>query len=131
MPIRTFNDRGNPAPGWVEVDFIAHGGTTVLGLLAQTIVLTDVAIGWTECVPIVVREAERVVHALGRARELYPLRGADFDNDSPFMNDLLVGWCRTQGLEVTRSRAYRKNDQAFGGAEERRDRPAPGRVWAV
>ena len=26
-PIRTFNDWGNPAPDWVEVDFLAHGGT--------------------------------------------------------------------------------------------------------
>jgi len=25
VPIRTFNDWGNPAPGWVEVDFVAHG----------------------------------------------------------------------------------------------------------
>ena len=37
-------------------------------------VLTDVATGWTECIPIVVREAEMVVHALSRARELFPLR---------------------------------------------------------
>lgn len=27
VPIRTFNDWGNQAPGWVEVDFVAHGGT--------------------------------------------------------------------------------------------------------
>ena len=115
VPIRTFNDWGNPLPGWVEVDFVAHGGTTVSGAFIQTLVLTDVATGWTECIPIVVREAEMVVHALGRARELFPfpLRGVDFDNDSLFMNDLVVGWCRTQGLEVTRSRAYRKNDQAW------------------
>ena len=115
VPIRTFNDWGNPAPGWVEVDFVAHGGTTVSGAFVQTLVLTDVATGWTECIPIVVREAEMVVHALNRARELFPfpLRGMDFDNDSLFMNDLVVGWCRTEGLEVTRSRAYRKNDQAW------------------
>ena len=115
VPIRTFNDWGDPKPGWVEVDFVAHGGTTVAGAFVQTLVLTDVATGWTECIPIVVREAEMVVHALGRARELFPfpLRGVDFDNDSLFMNDLVVGWCRTQGLEVTRSRAYRKNDQAW------------------
>ena len=37
----------------------------------------------------------------------------DFDNDALFMNDVVVGWCRGQGLEVTRSRAYRKNDQAW------------------
>jgi hypothetical protein len=37
----------------------------------------------------------------------------DFDNDSAFMNDVVVPWCREQKLEVTRSRAYKKNDQAF------------------
>ena len=39
------------------------------------------------------RKAEMVVHALGRARELFPfpLHGVDFDNDSLFMNDLVVG----------------------------------------
>ena len=115
VPVRTFNDWGDPAPGWTEVDFVAHGGTTVSGAFVQTMVLTDVATGWTECIPLVVREAEMVVHALGRARELFPfpLRGVDFDNDSLFMNDLVVGWCRSEGLEVTRSRAYRKNDQAW------------------
>ena len=39
--------------------------------------------------------------------------GADFDNDSAFMNDVVVPWCRAQKIEVTHSRAYKKNDQAF------------------
>ena len=29
------------------------------------------------------------------------------------MNDVVVPWCRKQKIEVTRSRAYKKNDQAF------------------
>src|SRR3982074_940366 len=29
------------------------------------------------------------------------------------MNDVVVPWCRGQKIEVTRSRAYKKNDQAF------------------
>jgi hypothetical protein len=44
--------------------------------------------------------------------ELVPL-AVDFDNDSAFMNDVVVPWCRKQQLDVTRSRAYKKNDQAF------------------
>ncbi len=43
----------------------------------------------------------------------FPLRGLDFDNDALFMNEAVVTWCRAAGLEVTRSRAYRKNDQAW------------------
>jgi hypothetical protein len=35
----------------------------------QTLVLTDVATGWTECTPLVLRESGLVIEALGRARE--------------------------------------------------------------
>jgi hypothetical protein len=34
-------------------------------------------------------------------------------NDTTFMNKVVVPWCRAQKIEVTRSRAYKKNDQAF------------------
>jgi hypothetical protein len=27
---------------------------------------------------------------------MLPLRGVDFDNDSAFMNDVVVPWCREQ-----------------------------------
>jgi hypothetical protein len=37
----------------------------------------------------------------------------DVDNDSAFINETLLNYCREQGLELTRSRAYRKNDQAW------------------
>jgi hypothetical protein len=103
VPVRTFGDWNDPPPGYVEVDLVAHGGTSVAGSFVQTVVLTDVATGWTECVPILVREGALVVEALGRARELFPfpLKGVDFDNDSAFMNDVVVPWCREQGLECS------------------------------
>jgi hypothetical protein len=78
-------------------------------------VLTDVATGWTECVPVLTRDSTLVIDAIDRARAQFPfpMRGVDFDNDSVFMNERVVEWCRAQGLEVTRARAYRKNDQAW------------------
>jgi hypothetical protein len=77
--------------------------------------MVDVATGWTECLPLVSREGSLVVEAIKRAQSLFPwiILGADFDNDSAFMNDIVVPWCRAQKIEVTRSRAYKKNDQAF------------------
>ena len=113
--MRTFGDWNDPPPGFVEVDFVAHAGTSAAGRFVQTMVLTDIATGWTESVPVLVRNGELVIEALAAARELFPfpLRGVDFDNDGAFMNDPVVDWCRAQGLEVTRSRAYRKNDQAW------------------
>ena len=43
----------------------------------------------------------------------FALRGLDTDNDSVFMNKTLQTYCREQELHWTRSRAYRKNDQAW------------------
>jgi hypothetical protein len=115
VPIRTFNDWGSPPPGFCEIDMVAHGGTSVAGSFIQTLTMVDIATGWTECVPLVARDGSLVVEAMTRAQSLFPwlIRGADFDNDSAFMNDVVVPWCREQKIEVTRSRAYKKNDQAF------------------
>ena len=115
VPVRTFGDWGDPPPGFVEVDFVAHSGVSVAGAFVQTLVLTDIATGWTECVPVLMRAGALALEALQAAQGLFPfpLRGVDFDNDGAFMNEPVVSWCRAQGLEVTRSRAYRKNDQAW------------------
>src|SRR4051794_5672278 len=115
VPIRTFNDWGNPPPGFCEIDMVAHGGTSVAGAFIQTLTMVDIATGGTECLPLVTRDGSLVVEAIKRAQGLFPwlIRGADFDNDSAFMNDVVVPWCRQQKIEVTRSRAYKKNDQAF------------------
>ena len=115
VPVRTFNDWNDPPPGYCEVDMVAHGGTSVSGAFIQTLTMVDVATGWTECLPLVVRDGALVVEALERSQSLFPwlLRGVDFDNDSAFMNDVVVPWCQARAIEVTRSRAYKKNDQAF------------------
>ena len=115
VPIRTFNDWNSPPPGFCEVDMVAHGGTSVAGSFIQTLTMVDIATGWTECLPLVARDSSLVVEAMKHAQSLFPwlLRGLDFDNDSAFMNDVVVPWCHQQKLEVTRSRAYKKNDQAF------------------
>jgi hypothetical protein len=115
VPVRTFGDRNDPPPGFVEVDFVAHSGPSAAGSFVQTMVLTDVATGWTECLPLVACNGALVIEALAAAMMLFPfpLRGVDFDNDGLFMNEPVVTWCRQKGLEVTRSRAYRKNDQAW------------------
>ncbi|WP_271591204.1 integrase catalytic domain-containing protein [Bradyrhizobium sp. CCBAU 65884] len=115
VPVRTFNDWGSPPPGYCEADLVAHGGMSVSGAFIQTLTMVDIATGWTECFPLVVREAALVVEALERAQSLFPwpVCGVDFDNDSAFMNDTVVSWCRSHDVEVTRSRAYKKNDQAF------------------
>ena len=115
VPVRTFGDWQDPVPGFVEADLVAHCGSSMAGSFVWTLVLTDIASAWTECVPLLVREAGVVVDALDRLRGAlpFPLRGIDTDNGSEFLNEVLIGFCKEHGIELTRSRPYRKNDQAW------------------
>ena len=42
----------------------------------------------------------------------FPLLGLDTDNGSEFINYALLDFCRIHKITFTRSRAYKKNDQA-------------------
>jgi len=43
----------------------------------------------------------------------FRLRDLDTDNGSVFLNEAVLGFCRAHDIEFTRSRPYRKNDQAW------------------
>ena len=115
IPVRTFADWNESRPGFMEADLVAHCGTNVQGTFLNTFVLTDVATGWTECLPLLLRSQDEVLQALERARELlpFPLLGLDTDNGSEFLNAKLLEYCRREEITFTRGRPYRKNDQCF------------------
>lgn len=114
IPVRTFSDWQDPPPGFVEADLVAHSGPVTRGAFVQTLVVTDIASGWTELAPVLVREQTLVVDVLGeiRRRLPFPLLGFDVDNDSVFMNETLRDYCAAEKMALTRCRPYRKNDQA-------------------
>lgn len=91
IPIRTSSDWNDPAPGVVEADFVAHSGPSERGRFIQTLVLTDIATGWTECAPLIVREQPLFGTVLTELRKQLPfaLVGLDTDNDTVFMNETL------------------------------------------
>jgi hypothetical protein len=43
----------------------------------------------------------------------FELRGLDTDNGSEFLNETMLAYCQAQSIVFTRSRPYRKNDQAW------------------
>lgn len=116
IPVRTFSDWRDPPPGFLEVDMVEHcGGAKTDGDFVHSLVLTDIASGWTECIAMPVRNQSLVVEAMAIAATDLPIAmlGVDTDNDSAFMNQTVFDYCRDNGLEQTRSRAYKKNDQAW------------------
>ena len=114
VPIRTYADWGDPPPGFFEADLVSHSGPLTSGSFAQTLVLTDIASGWTECAPLLFREQQLLTEVLTVLRGVMPLPilGFDTDNDTVFINETVKAWCEAAGVTFTRSRPYRKNDQA-------------------
>ena len=100
--MRTFADWKDPVPGYVEADLVSHSGPNASGSFAQTLTLTDVASGWTECVALVVRDGALVTEALTRLRKAMPFRllGFDTDNGSEFLNEVVIAYCRDNAIEL-------------------------------
>ena len=115
VPVRTYNDWNKPPPGYLEIDLVAHCGGPLSGSFIHSLVVTDVCTGWTEAVPLLARDQALVLAGLEAIqRQLpFPIRGIDSDNDGAFINETLLEWTSRQGIEFTRSRAYRSNDQAY------------------
>ncbi len=115
IPIRTFADWDQPPPGYLEIDFVAHCGGSMVGSFIHSLVATDVCSGWTEAVPLLAREQSLVVVGIDVIDRQLPVTilGIDSDNDSAFINETLLHYCQRKQVEFTRSRPYRKNDQAW------------------
>jgi hypothetical protein len=115
VPVRTFADWNEAQPGFFEVDLVAHCGPSVEGLFLWSLVLTDVATGWTECLALRHRSQDAVIDALERVRPLLPfaLLGFDTDNGTEFLNFAVLDYCTREGITFTRGRVAKKNDQCF------------------
>ena len=114
IPVRTFADWDEDEPGFVEMDLVAHCGETTAGQYLNTLCVTDIATGWTE--PVAVANKGQKATFVGiqtmRQRLPFPLLGIDSDNGPEFINDHLHRYCLKERLTFTRSRPYKKNDQA-------------------
>jgi hypothetical protein len=97
---------------WV---LVAHCGWSTEGAFLQTLVLTDVATGWTECLPLLYRSQQGVIAALDHARQLlpFPVVAVDTDNGGEFLNGELFSYCAREQITFTRGRTGKKNDQCF------------------
>ncbi len=115
IPIRTFQEWNEARPGFLEADLVAHGGADKEGGYLYTLTLTDIATGWTECLPLLYRSQETLLAALQQARKLFPfpILGIDTDSGGEFINEAVLAYCEQAHVTFTRGRPYLKNDQCF------------------
>jgi hypothetical protein len=104
-------------PGHFETDLVHHCGTTASGEYLCTLQMIDVLTGWSERRAVlgrsylVMEDAFRYI----LARLPFPVKEIHPDNGSEFFNHhMLRFWGQIiQGVRLSRSRPYRKNDNRF------------------
>ena len=101
-------------PGFTEIDLVSHSGDSASGDFCHSLNLTDIHTGWTETQAVLGKSQEAVRAALEAIRQTLPfaLRGIDSDNGSEFINDHLYRYCQVEGIQFTRGRPYKKDDNA-------------------
>lgn len=105
--------------GVIEADTVAHCGPSYVGEFARTLTMTDMVTGWTENASIRNNASKWILEAVADLDGKFPfeLRVFDSDNGSEFINHEVADWLQQRDIDQTRSRPYRKNDQATVGSK--------------
>jgi len=115
VPVKVAAEWDTREVGNVQVDFVEHCGRSTGGDYLHTISGVDIATNWWEGQAIGVRSQQATKEGLSQMQPRFPFRLRELhpDNDSALVNDLLWDWCRGQRIRLSRSRPYKKNDNAW------------------
>jgi len=114
ITIRKAGDEVEAEPGFFEGDTVAPCGPTLKGEFARTLNLTDVHTGWVFTRTVRNNANVHILAALKAGVQEIPFEvtGLDFDNGTEFLNKPVIAWAADMEIFFTRSRPYKKNDQA-------------------
>jgi hypothetical protein len=115
VPIKTSADFDRNIIGHTEIDFVESCGISVAGEYVNNLSVVDVATGWWEGEAVMGKSQERAIGAVKavRGRIPCPILGLHPDNGTNLLNYLLYDYTQIEGIEYTRSRPYKKNDNCF------------------
>jgi hypothetical protein len=115
IPVKT-NQWDESRPGFLEADTVAHCGSSTEGSYINTIDCVDIATGWTEQRAVWGKNYQEVIEQIKNIEQSlpFPILGFDSDNGSEFLNHHLLRYLteRKRPIQFTRSRAYKKDDNA-------------------
>lgn len=105
--------------GYGELDTVVHCGSKLVGVSAYSLVYVDMATYWTEPVAQYNKTDLATLHSIQQVAKRLPwrIKGLHPDSGSEFINQKLIAYCKRYGIELTRSRPSKKNDNCH--VEER------------
>lgn len=115
VPVKTSAEFDRNIIGHTQIDFVESNGSSAMGEFVNNLSVVDVSSGWWEGEAVLGKSQERAVVAIKdvRARAPYSFLGMHPDNGSNILNYLLYDYTQKEGIEFTRSRPYKKNDNCF------------------
>jgi hypothetical protein len=102
-------------PGNGQIDTVAHCGNTMAGDFIFSLGYVDVSTGFTCYRAQWNKGMHATLTSLKDVREKipFPLTMIHPDCGSEFLNSVVMDWAKEEGIEITRSRSYHKNDNGY------------------
>jgi hypothetical protein len=113
IPIKTDN-WDVKTPGFTEIDLVSHSGNSASGDFLHSLNVTDIHTTWVESRAVMGKSQIGVLSAMRDIEQALPFKllGIDSDNGSEFINYHLKTFCDQKGIQLTRGRPYKKDDNA-------------------
>lgn len=98
-----------------QIDTVVHSGPKLMGSMAYTVNYVDVATYWQEPVAQLNKNERATLASMAtiKARLPFPWLGVHPDSGSEFINQLALPWFKKNGIEPSRSRPHKKNDNCY------------------
>jgi len=115
IPVKVAADWDTSEVGNLQVDYVEHCGRSNGGQYVHTLSAVDIASSWWEGEAIASRSQQATKEGMEAIRKRVPFRIREIhpDNDSGLINELVWGYCQSAGIQMSRSRPYKKNDNAW------------------
>lgn len=115
VPTKTSAEQDRDAPGTEQVDCVEHCGSSAAGEYVNTLSIVDIFCGWWEGDAIMGKGQERALVAIDGARKRSPVAWKELhpDNGGNILNIHVYNYAEKNGITMSRSRPYKKNDNCF------------------
>jgi len=103
------------AAGNGQIDTVVHSGPKLMGTMVYTVNYVDVATYWQEPVAQLNKSERATLASMETIKDRlpFPWLGVHPDSGSEFINNLALPWFEANGIEPSRSRPHKKNDNCY------------------
>lgn len=115
IPVKVFEEQDRSALGNMQIDLVEHCGASASGEFVNTLNATDIYSGWSEQEAVMGKGRENTKNGVDNARARCPFSWQEIHSDggTEFINAHLFKYSKDSGLDFSRSRPYKKNDNCL------------------